>query len=84
MALGDYAGEYAFAPGVVFTVRRREAGLEAQLTGQPYLPIFPRAKDRFFYKAVDAELVFERGDDGAVAAVVLHQGGVAQRAKRAR
>lgn len=82
--LDGYVGAYAFAPGVALTVRRRDAGLEAQLTGQPFFPVFPRAADRFFYKVVDAELAFERDDEGKVEAVVLHQGGVEQRAKRTR
>ena len=57
--------------------------LEAQLTGQPFFPVFPAAEDRFFYKVVDAELVFER-EKGTVTAVVLHQGGTVQRAPRRR
>lgn len=80
--LAEYAGSYDFAPGVVLTVRRAGDALEAQLTGQPFLAIYARAKDRFFYKVVDAELEFQRDDDGSVGAVVLHQGGTTQRAPR--
>jgi hypothetical protein len=29
----------------------------------------------FFYKLVDAQLTFEKGDDGSVTALVLHQNG---------
>lgn len=81
-ALADYAGRYRLAPGAVFTIRPADDGLEAQLTGQPFLPIFARGDDVFFYKAVDAELHFERNEDGAVEALVLHQGGLEQRAIR--
>ena len=53
-----------------------------RLTGQPFFPVFARGDDVFFYKVVDAELHFERGEDDAVDAVVLHQGGIVQRAER--
>ncbi len=83
-ALSEYVGAYAFAPEAVLTIKRAGDGLQAQLTGQPYFPIYARATDQFFYKVVDAELAFERNGDGAVKAVVLHQGGVEQRARRLR
>jgi len=82
-ALDDYIGEYTLAPQVDFTVRRGgDAGLEVQLTGQPFFPVYPSGDDVFFYKVVDAELHFQRDGDGRVDAVVLHQGGIEQRAER--
>lgn len=81
--LDAFVGEYALTPQVRFTVRRGgESGLEVRLTGQPFFPVFARGDDVFFYKVVDAELHFERGEDDAVDAVVLHQGGIVQRAER--
>lgn len=56
--------------------------LKAQITGQPVFPIFASAKDRFFYKIVDAHLDFERDASGKVVAVVLHQNGRDLRAAR--
>jgi hypothetical protein len=56
--------------------------LDAQLTGQVALPVFASARDRFFYKMVDAQLDFERDADGKVIAVVLHQNGRDMRAER--
>lgn len=82
--LDAYVGEYTFAPGAVLSVKRSAQGLKAQLTGQPYFPIYPGAVDRFFYEVVDAELQFERDPNGKPGAVVLHQGGAAQRAQRTR
>jgi CubicO group peptidase (beta-lactamase class C family) len=81
-ALDAYTGEYELAPQARFTIRRSDDGLEARLTGQPFFPIFPRGDDVFFYKVVDAELHFERDENGEVDAVVLHQGGIEQRAER--
>lgn len=80
--LADYLGEYLLAPGVSFTIRQRSGGIEARLSGQPFLSIFPRAQDIFFYRDVDAELHFERDESGRVLALVLHQGGMRQRAVR--
>jgi D-alanyl-D-alanine-carboxypeptidase/D-alanyl-D-alanine-endopeptidase len=80
--LDDYVGTFVLAPGIEFVVRRAERGLEVQLSGQPYFPVFAHAQDRFFYKVVEAELQFERDSGGKVIAVVLHQAGVEQRAPR--
>lgn len=82
-ALAAYVGEYHFGPGAVLTVKQGKQALEVQLSGQPFLPVYPRGGDRFFYKVVDAELQFERDASGAIVAVVLHQGGIEQRAPRA-
>ncbi|MDA8020660.1 MAG: hypothetical protein MPN21_24745, partial [Thermoanaerobaculia bacterium] len=59
-----------------------DEGLEARLTGQPFFPIYPKKRDVFFYKVVDAELHFQRDADGEIEALVLHQGGLEQRAVR--
>ncbi len=52
------------------------------MTGQPWFPLHARARNRFFYKVVDAELEFQRDADGKINAVVLHQAGIEQRAQR--
>jgi len=80
--LAAFVGEYALNPSVKFTIRLGEENLEAMLTGQPFFPIFAKGDDKFFYKVVDAELHFERDDQGKVNALVLHQGGIVQRAER--
>ncbi len=73
--LAQYVGTYVFAPGVRFHVTLEGSQLAARLTGQPSAPIYASAKDRFFYKVVDAQLTFERNAAGSVDAVVLHQDG---------
>lgn len=80
--LREYTGEYAINPNAKFTIRLGDDRLEAKLTGQSFLPIFAKENDIFFYKAVDAELHFERDDAGKVKALVLHQGGIRQRGER--
>ena len=80
--LAGYAGRYELAPNVVIAVRERKGGIEVQLTGQQWFPVYASAKDRFFYRVVDAELEFTRDADGAITAVTLHQAGTHQRAPR--
>ena len=78
--LQDYVGEYQLTPAAVLTVVVRDGQIFAQLTGQAAYPVFAYETDKFFFKVVDAQLHFERDDDGVIA-VALHQGGV-QRAPR--
>lgn len=80
--LEAFVGDYAINPSVKFTIRRGDEGLEAMLTGQPFFPVYAKGNDVFFYKVVDAELHFERDDTGQVNALVLHQGGIQQRAEK--
>jgi serine-type D-Ala-D-Ala carboxypeptidase/endopeptidase len=68
--------------GAVLDVVLMSDHLEAQLTGQAAFPIFASAKDKFFYKVVDAQLDFERDAGEKVVAVVLHQNGRDMRAPR--
>jgi len=81
--LDAYVGDYPINPSVKFKIRRGGEGLEAMLTGQPFVPIYAKGNDVFFYKIVDAELHFERDDSDRVSALVLHQGGIQQRAEKA-
>jgi serine-type D-Ala-D-Ala carboxypeptidase/endopeptidase len=80
--LRDYVGQYQFDFGAILDVTLNSDHLEAQLTGQPAIQIFADAKDKFFYKVVDAQLDFERDAGEKVIAVVLHQNGRSMRAPR--
>jgi len=79
--LDEYVGEYELTPAFVLTIRRTAEGLSVQATGQPEFPIFAESETKFFLRVVDAQLEFVR-DNGAVAAVILHQGGQSRRAAR--
>lgn len=78
--LEAYVGRYVLGP-VRFTVTRETRGLFVQLTGQPKAQVFASAKDEFFYKIVEARISFVR-EEGRVVALILHQGGLAQRAAK--
>lgn len=73
--LQPYAGVYDFTPQFAITVALRDGVLVAQATDQPALRIYAEARDRFFYRAVEAELHFQRDAAGNVVSVTLVQGG---------
>jgi hypothetical protein len=70
-------GRYRLGNGAEFSIRAEEGQLIARLAQQPAFPVFarPGQRDRYFYEVVPAELQFERGDDGRIKALVLHQNG---------
>jgi hypothetical protein len=60
---------------MIFAVKREGNQLQAQLTGQSFVEMFPESESKFFYKVVDAQLEF-KGDSGGVAeTVTLYQHG---------
>ena len=82
--LQDYIGEFNLMNILTFTVQEKEGQLLVQLTGQGMNPVFPEAKDKFFYKGVDVRYTFKRDDAGKVTSLILHQNGVDQEAKRVK
>ena len=78
--LQDYPGRYGEGEGFVVTFH--DGQLYAKLARQPAFPLYANASDHFFYTVVDARVDFERGKDGKVNALVLHQNGQEHRAER--
>jgi CubicO group peptidase (beta-lactamase class C family) len=74
-ALDEYAGVYPLDKQGRITVLRNGDGLVVRITGQGFAPIYPSAKDEFFYKIVDAQISFARDAGGKVASLTLHQNG---------
>jgi uncharacterized pyridoxamine 5'-phosphate oxidase family protein len=77
-----YVGRYQLAPAAIITMTREDGRLFTQLTGQPKIEVFAETDKDFFLKVVDAQLTFETDASGKATAVVLHQNGFDQRAKR--
>ncbi|KQP46221.1 serine hydrolase [Pseudorhodoferax sp. Leaf274] len=75
--VADAVGRYRLGNGAEFSIREEMGQLVARLAQQPAFPVFarPGQRDRYFYEVVPAELQFERGADGRVNALVLHQNG---------
>jgi serine-type D-Ala-D-Ala carboxypeptidase/endopeptidase len=80
--LDGYVGHYKLGEASVVTLTREGDQLYAQLTGQPRAAIYSKEDREFFYKAVDAQISIQLDADGQATALVLHQNGRDQTAKR--
>lgn len=83
-ALKPYAGEYALLGMSKITVSLRGRTLFAQIEGQPALPVFETAADRFEYDVVEAALVFTRDNDQQINGLSLLQNGLTVPAPRVK
>jgi len=71
----NYVGAYPIAPEFVITITRQDTNLFAQATGQAKFPIYAKSKTEFFYKVVDAQIIFNINNDGNIDALTLNQNG---------
>ena len=74
----DYVGEYEMVElgkGLNINISKEGDKLFAKLTGQEKAEIFPSSATEFFYKIVDAQIVFEKDESGKVSSLTLHQMG---------
>ena len=78
----ELVGDYKMGLLSKLSVSLRAGRMYAQMTFQPELRIYPSGPDRFFYRAVEAELVFQRDESGAVVGVNIEQGGVTTKGER--
>lgn len=80
--LAKYVGKYELLPQAIFTITLDGDQLYAQLTGQPTFPVYAESETRFYYEVVEAAITFEQDDKDKTTALVLHQGGMDQRATK--
>lgn len=80
-AIKEYLGNYPLAPSFVIAITGEGEDLWLQATNQPRLKLKRIGDDAFAVEGVDARITFER-TQGAIAALVLHQNGLDQRAPR--
>ena len=73
--LKSYQGTYALGLLFAITVTIEDGKVMAQGSGQQKCQVYPSSDTEFFYKVVDAQLKFEKGDDGKFNKLVLHQNG---------
>jgi CubicO group peptidase (beta-lactamase class C family) len=73
--LQTYVGNYELQPGFILSVTKDGNQLKTQATGQAAVAIYPSSETEFYLKVVDAQLVFNKNDAGAVVSVTLLQGG---------
>ncbi|MBY0502815.1 MAG: serine hydrolase [Bryobacteraceae bacterium] len=79
--LKDYEGVYPLAATFSLVVRPGTP-MTIQGTGQPRLPVFSYAADKFFAKAIDAQVEFTRDAAGKVDGLIVHQNGMDLKGKR--
>ncbi|WP_187399311.1 DUF3471 domain-containing protein [Bradyrhizobium paxllaeri] len=77
----NYVGYYLLV-GQVFTVTREGDQFFTQLPSQPRVQIYPESSTKFFAKVVHAQISFITDPQGRANALILHQGGLEQTAKR--
>jgi bla regulator protein blaR1 len=73
--LDRYVGTYRLNDNMFVDVRRSGEALMARVTGQPDFEIYAESEDHFFWKVVDAQIVFANDGSGAAPAATLHQAG---------
>jgi len=76
--LDRYVGEYELTPSFKIAVTRDGSHLYVQATGQPKFAAFAESETGFFLKVVDAQITFEKD------ALILHQGGMNQKAMKVK
>ncbi len=70
----NYVGDYVMGPGAVLSITTEDGRLYAQLTGQDRYEIFPESETAFFFRIVDAQIVFAT-ENGATGSLTLFQNG---------
>jgi hypothetical protein len=73
--VGDYAGAYEFAPGIILSIITESNRIFMQFTGQDRVEIFPTSSTEFFLKMLDTQLTFTVNEIGKKLSVVIHQYG---------
>jgi len=81
-AAAELVGRYKLGIFASLTVTLEDTGLFAQVTAQPAVRIYPSAPDKFFYRAIEAEITFERDEAGAITGLSLLQNGAVTKGKR--
>jgi CubicO group peptidase (beta-lactamase class C family) len=80
--LEKLVGTYEVKPDVKITVTREGGQLFAQPTNQPKAPVYASSETNFFFRVVEAELVFQKESSGTITGLVLKQNGRDMPAKR--
>jgi CubicO group peptidase (beta-lactamase class C family) len=78
----SYVGKYEMGPGFILTIFMEDGQMKGQATGQGALDIFPEAENRYFVKAANIVLEFDKDEKGKVDKVNIFQNGGKVVAKR--
>jgi hypothetical protein len=73
--LQTYVGKYALTPDFHIVITLEGKQLYGQATGQGRFEMFPKNETEFYLKVVDAQVKFNKNEDGSVKSLTLFQGG---------
>ncbi len=80
--LARYLGKYRFGLFQDMEITLEEGSLMSQMSFQSAVPVYPASETEWYYRAVEARLVFELDEEGAPTGVTLYQGGLELVAKK--
>lgn len=73
--LKTYEGTYQLHPSFHIEITTQNDRIFAQATGQQQFEIFAESENTFFFKVVEAKVVFNKTSDGNIKSLTLFQGG---------
>jgi CubicO group peptidase (beta-lactamase class C family) len=73
--LDNFVGSYELDPDFILNIIREGNQLYIHPTGQSKTELFPSTESKYYSKAVDAQITFNRDVSGKVVSLTLHQGG---------
>lgn len=79
-----YVGVYELQPSFQIEVEIKNGRLNAKATGQPPVELFAETKNSFFIKEINAKIIFNVGNDGAVQSLSFIQRGQQMEGKKIR
>jgi len=80
--LKQYIGSYQIQEGFNIDITVEEGKIYGEATGQPKFQFFAYSETGFFLKAFEAEVTFDKDDQGKVTGLNLHQNGRKTPAKK--
>lgn len=80
--LQSYAGEYKLVENFILSVREEDGRLLVKATNQPEFEVYPISETKFYYKVVDAQIEFNKNDEGVIESLILYQNNQAMKAEK--
>ena len=71
----QYAGDYVTEAGQEFRLSVQDGQVQLQIDHQPVVSLWPTSETEFFAKVVEAQVTFEKNDNGQIKTMTLSQGG---------
>ena len=80
--LDTYVGKYELRPSFIMTITKEGGRLYAQAPNQPRHELYAESASKFFMKAVDDRILFEKNERGSPGKLILFQNGQEMPGKR--